>query len=206
MSERQINFSDLIQKYIDGSLAGLHVASPGRVESYDAASCKANVQPCIKKKLRSGEVIEPPVITNVPVVWPRTATSSIFMPISAGDYVLLIFCERSIDAWLSLGGVVDPEDYRKFDMSDAVALPGLFPFGQGKTVVSDHLQIRNGSATITVKSNGDIEIGGGVVTKLVNEAFQTLYNAHTHPVSGGATLAPTVLMTDAQLTGKVKAE
>jgi hypothetical protein len=128
------------------------------------------------------------------------------MPLTRGDYVLLVFCERSIDAWLSIGGIVDPDDYRKFDLSDAVAIPGLFPFGQGQSVVSDHLQIRNGEAIITVKSTGDIEIGGTLTKKLLTEAFQLIYNGHTHVVSGGTTGTPLPLTTAAELTTKVAAQ
>lgn len=40
-----------------------------------------------------------------------------------------------------------------------------------------------------------IELGAGAAESLVKgDTFKTLYNTHTHPVSGGATLAPSVLM------------
>ena len=38
-----------------------------------------------------------PVIQSVPVLFPRTKLSFIHFPIEVGDYVLLIFLERSID-------------------------------------------------------------------------------------------------------------
>jgi len=60
---------------------------------------------------------------------------------------------------------------------------------------------------IKVLPNGQIELGKGVLEKIVNgEAFQTLFNAHTHIGNLGVpTAAPAIPMAAAHLSSKVKA-
>jgi hypothetical protein len=62
-----------------------------------------------------------------------------------------------------------------------------------------------GSLAITATASS-IGAVGGLVNKLVTAAFVTLFNAHTHPVSGGTAQPPNQQMTDAQLTTVLEAE
>jgi len=47
----------------------------------------------------------------------------------------------------------------------------------------------NGSNTITLKANGDIELGASNLDKLVKEAVLSTLALHTHPVSGAPPVA-----------------
>jgi len=67
-----------------------------------------------------------------------------------------------------------------------------------KIAATGEITIQNGAASggkITLKTNGDIEIGSTSLLKLINENFQTLYNNHGHDYVVGAapfiTSAPT---------------
>lgn len=117
--------------------ATLRVALPGRVESYDPATQKANVQPLIMESyaddLGDAQVERLPVVTNVPICFPGAGPYRVTFPVAVGDTVLLVFCSSSIDRWLSRGGEVDPQDARHHDISDAVAIPGLFDFAHVPT-------------------------------------------------------------------------
>ena len=53
----------------------------------------------------------------------RTANAYIHPPIKSGDYVMLVFGERSIDKVLLSGSEVDPDDLRKHSLNDAIAIP-----------------------------------------------------------------------------------
>lgn len=109
----------------------LHTALPGRVESYDAAAQTADVRPMVRRALPNVEggttPREMPVLRSVPVVWPRTGSWFLHMPIVAGDSVLLVVLERDLARWRQTGAVSDPIDHRHHHLAHAVAVPGLFP-------------------------------------------------------------------------------
>jgi hypothetical protein len=138
-----------------------------------------------------------PVINNVPVIWPRTSLGSISFPLTHGDGVLLIFSERSLDEWLSNGGALAPNDPRQFDLSDAIAIPGLFSFAtqMPSTVNNTDFVINFKNEQIIIRDNGDIEVGKNSLKKLVNENLQNLFNNHVHNFVGNVGGATTIGVT-----------
>ncbi len=130
-SFRTPTLADVISGAIDASNQDLHVALPGRVESYDASTKLANIQPLLLQRLTAedGTVTTErlPVIPSVPVCFPRGGGGFfIEFPLQAGDNVLLVFCERSLDLWKTKGGEVDPIDSRFHTYQGAVCYPGLY--------------------------------------------------------------------------------
>lgn len=136
----------------------LRVALPGEIVSYDHTQQRASVRPLIRKKYKDGEVAPLPVIHQVPVVWPRGTDSALTMPLKAGDGVGLIFQDRSLDEWLSSGGMSTPNDSRQHDLSDAIAIPGLCSFNDADG--SEDVVLRHGDSKITLKDDGGIEVDG----------------------------------------------
>lgn len=132
MSDESQNFetpswSKVITDAIDNKLLQTHTAFPAEIVSYDATLQRAKIQPVLKKKYRTGEIVEVPVINDVPVAWPRAGQAIMHFPLKAGDTGLAICSERSVDLWKTFGGKVDPKDTRKHDYSDAFFLPGPAP-------------------------------------------------------------------------------
>lgn len=146
--------TDIFRDSVTAMLCNVHTALPGIVKAYDPVTNKATIQPALNKNFTSG--VEPmPILENVPIMFP----TNIVFPVNNGDYVLLIFAERSMDLWLSVGGQVTPNDPRKFDLSDAIAIPGLMPFTQ--TYPNNNNQdyvISFQGSTITIKDDGDVLI------------------------------------------------
>ncbi len=124
--------NDVIRAAVESAVADIHVAIPARVERVDLAKGLVDATPLVKEVGEDAEgarLAKPfPVITNVPIVFPGAGGMRITFPVAAGDVVLLIFSERSLDKWLSQGGEVDPIDPRRHHLSDAIAIPGLRPF------------------------------------------------------------------------------
>jgi hypothetical protein len=152
---------DMIKNAIEARLAGVHTAMPGVVVSYDPKTQTADVQPAIRKKYADGTVVNLPLLTSIPVIFQRTEKGYLHFPIAKDDTVLIIFCERSIDAWRLKGGVIDPKDFRKHDLSDAVCIPGLFARGsefEGEDgfadLVQDDMRIRIGEGFIGLGKDG----------------------------------------------------
>lgn len=145
-------------------LSGVHTALPGRVESYDHTGPSIEAKPLIKKLYRDGVELSLPVIVSVPVVFMRTARFKFTFPLEQGDGVLLIFAERSIDNWLSRGEEVAPQVSRKFDLSDAIAIPGLWGLEKG-LAIEDPDNFELALDDVNMHTDGmDFEITNGQVT------------------------------------------
>jgi hypothetical protein len=123
--------SEVIASHVRMVLESARTAIPGRVEKYDSATQTADVQPMVRNVLidPDGNRLEEslPIIPNVPVAWPRGGGFFLSMPVEKGDFVLLVICDRCIDVWRAKGSEADPADLRHHDLSDAVAIPGLYP-------------------------------------------------------------------------------
>lgn len=158
----------VLKDAIRAALLGVNTAIPGKVVSVDVAAGKCDVQPTIRRKFSSGEVVELPVITNVPIAQLRAGKAFVSVPLHVGDYVLLIFSQRSIDLWLTSGGSVDPKDPRSHALSDAIAYPGVYPFSDPPTGASgEDLIVKNDQATITVKPSGEVKIEAPLKVEII---------------------------------------
>ncbi len=154
---------------------------PGRVESYDSATCRANVQVLIlepnETEAGGREMKRRPVIVDVPVGFAGAGGMRVKFPISKGDTVVLLFCARSTDRFKASGKEVDPDDDRHHDLSDAIALPFDLSIPKSK----------NAGAFIEFTSSNLIKCGGD--EPLVTRAE---FNAHTHFVETTGTAAAQV--------------
>lgn len=196
---------EVLRAAMEYALADVHTALPGRVEAYDPATQKADIKPLIKRLVSTedGEELleELPVLPQVPVIFPRTASAFITFPVAAGDHVLLIFNERSIDNFVAGDGEdTDPDEYRTHDLSDAVALLGFYPDAKaiveadndterltmGTTeggmrlhIASDHVEVTfDGGSTMRLEqkdADATLQLGDGAVHAAIVEKLETLW-------------------------------
>ena len=153
------SLAELLGRSIDARLYDVRTAVPAEVLKYDLKKQCVDVQPLIKKVYDDGEALETAKVFNVPVAFPRAGEAYLALPIKKGDKVLLIVADRSLDKWKSTGGNVDPEDKRKHDLSDAVAIPGCYPFKEAAQINNaNDLILRNKNSEIRMKSNGKLWI------------------------------------------------
>lgn len=188
-----------------GLLSGINTVMPGYILSYNNSTQLAKVQPVFKTSFLNDdneEVIKDrPPIENVPVIFPRAGGYFISFPVATNDPVLLVFSQRSIDAYMETDGkkIVDPIDNRKFDLSDCFALPGMIT-GKNKlsNTLSNGLKIakEDDSTIIQIASNGEVQIKTSAVrlgsltankalalaqeTNARLSAIETAFNTHTH--------------------------
>jgi hypothetical protein len=170
--------AELLKAAVSKGLADTHVALPGVVTKYNAGTQRADVKPTVQLPYINDDGSEGvdvlPVIPEVPVLWPRAGGFFIHLPLAAGDTVLLLICERSIDEWNLTTGKVDtnPKDFRKHDLSDAIAIPGLATVPSAlKEVLSGAAvfgkekgpQVRAKSSAVEVTNKGLPSSTGGFV-------------------------------------------
>lgn len=140
------------------ALSNIHTALPGQIEKFDGD--KAQVLPLVKAifKSETGDVVQDlPVISGVPVMFPRWANGGICFPLKKGDTGLILFAERSIEEWVTRGVAQSPNDPRKFDLSDAIFIPGLYPFSQKNALYkNDSLVLSHDDNSFIIKDDGKI--------------------------------------------------
>ena len=117
---------DIILDAIRSNQLELNTCMPGIIRSYDPATQTATVQPAFKRTfIDPPEVKSRPEIDDVPVVFPRSGQAGIVFPVNAGDSVLLLFSQRSLDEWLDEGGEIKVNDSRLHNLNDCIAIPGF---------------------------------------------------------------------------------
>lgn len=125
---RSPQLAELLNHVKDRWAADVRVALPGRVEKYDAQTQLVDVKPLVNDRFEVADGVqslELPVIPSVPLMFPGAGGFHITFPVQKGDEVLLIFSDKSIDAWQNQGGISDPDDARRHHLTDAIAIPGL---------------------------------------------------------------------------------
>lgn len=182
----------ILQDAIRGELLDVHTCLPAKIEKYEASTQKANVQVLLKRKYEAdSEAINLPVINSVPVQWPSASQGSayIHLPLKVGDLGIVVFCERSIDLWLSgdpgkpddvldaRGKIFDPLDPRIFDLSDAIFIPGVLPFVHSlQNVNPDNLIVQNDKFRIEIAPDGTISLEGETeeLVTIIDDLFTNL--------------------------------
>ena len=155
------NLSDAIDFVLQRFKTGLHTAIPAMVTAVDSVGVGVRVDalPVVGLLLGDGTRRARPVAVNVPVVFVGGGGWLIRVPISVGDVVLLVFCERDISGWKSglFGGL--PTD-RMLSESDAVAIPMLSTVPDPDT----ELAITNADGSTRIRLTGDaIDIDAATV-------------------------------------------
>jgi hypothetical protein len=159
------DFVTALQASIEAQTSEINTSQPGVLVSYDPDRNRAVVRPAMQKRLADGSALDAPQIFEVPVVWPMGAggTAGLTLPIKPGDGMLLHFSQRSLEGWAS-GDSGAPDDPRHFDLSDAVATPGLVALGI--TVNATDAEFRFGDAKLRLRPDGGavLEVAGGSLT------------------------------------------
>lgn len=135
------------------------MAIPGIIQSFDAAKQTATVQPAITENIKIGnrdaQAMNLPILSDVPVQFPRAGGYSVTFPVKSGDECLLVFADMCIDGWWQSGGVQNQMERRRHDLSDAIAIIGITSVPNAVTDYStDAFQARSddGSTYIEIKT------------------------------------------------------
>lgn len=195
-NERSPTQLQITRNAIRAALANLWTCLPCEVIEYNPEAVTVNVQPLIKipVHLPDGEIetVELRMLLDVPVMFPCAGGFTITHPIKKGDECLVNFADRNIDLWWQSGGIQDPFDTRKHDLSDGFAF--FRPQSQAKRISdisTTDLEIRNDANTckIQIKPNGEIHfIGSKSVFHHPVEMQQTLNVAGKSTMQGGASI------------------
>lgn len=197
--ERIANPEELQLVRFEQMLGNLRTASPGIVKEVNLDKQTVTVQLAIQGKIvdQTGVAkwVNMPLLTDVPIIWPRAGGFSLTFPVAVGDECLVVFGERCIDSWWQSGGVQKPIDDRQHDLSDAFAIFG--PTSQPRklgNVQANAVELRTDSRSdyISLKDGSlDINIVGAVTVKCGTatvEAQTTTVNSPSNTINGPLTV------------------
>ena len=204
-----ITQKQFVKKQINDTLDWTYTSLPASVITYDEKTQTATVQPLINYTWEDGVVHEDPPIEDVPIIFPSAGGGMISFPVAVGDTVLLQFCMRAIGDWVEGDGSAStPLENRTHELSDAVAIPGLYPKRNTLEPDPDNVEIKFKGNKITLKTNGDvvieagkIELGAGASESVIlGDAFKAIFDTHVH---GAAGTPPVVPLPPSTLSNKV---
>lgn len=189
MISRSPTLAEVLNALRDGILRDARVSLPGRVESFDAATNTADIQPMVRETVENDDgttsQVSLPILTGVPVMFPSGGGFRITFPIAQGDTVLLVFADRSIDAFMSQGQEGSPADQRRHSLSDAVAIPSLVSENRAWTnIEADVITIgkETGSNSDFVALAAKVKSEIQALRDTVSTALSAL-SGHTHSIT-----------------------
>lgn len=157
-----------MQSVVDRFAGDLHTCLPARIIGLDYKTQKATVQPLIKMRYTDAGsnpdgLVDMSSIPSVPLIFPSSKYATMTFPVKAGDLVLLVFSQRSVDTFKYSDGStpVDPNDYRMHDYSDAFAICGVGTFTTALGIHEEDTVIRMNAGKpeetkLSFKPNGDV--------------------------------------------------
>ena len=160
MTDRTDSLAQIIQTAVKSALVDTHTSMPGCIVSYNRDLQTCSVQPCIKRRYSTGEVVNLPIIQNVPVQFPGGGEFKMHYDLEKDDDVLIMFSERSIDEWIKKGGTVESTQKRIHDLTDAFVIPGVLPEPKAYSPQGPKgsFEISNGSNSFIISKDGKIKI------------------------------------------------
>jgi hypothetical protein len=205
--EQAPTLSQLLKQAIDNRLVDVHTALIGRVERYDHKTQLADIQPVLKRSLKilDGSSIQEqlPLLSEVPVLFPRAGGFFCSFPIQPGDFVQIIFNETSIDEFLAEKPTRIGSSER-FCLHGAIAIPGVYPLSKPLTGAHGANLVMGKDKGVQLHIDGEkIRLGSDVADEALAlaknvkrelEKFRSAFNSHTHIATaafGAVTNAPT---------------
>lgn len=204
---RTPTLAQVIKRAIDAALADVRVSLPAEIVKFDDMTQLAVVKPLLKETHENEEETEVvqslPVISNVPVQFPRAGGFVLTFPVQPGDPCLLVFSDRALDKWIDSAKDSDPVDLRRHALSDAIAILGVsakpkaianFETGGVKLGKEGglHIYIDAGKVALGDKTATDTVAMNQKVLSALN-AIASAFALHTHIASGpGSPTGPAV--------------
>ena len=155
----------------------VHCCLPCIVQSFNRETMTIEAQPVIRERVigENGQIeyINYPLLINVPVLQYGAKNYCISFPIEEGDECLVFFSDLSIDNWWLNGGVQNPVEQRRHDLSDGFAIFGIMNQEKMKENKFNNEPPVEGLSMFDTKSGAGITVVDGDVKLTVVDGIST---------------------------------
>lgn len=156
------SFSDVLQAWFQSNNRSFSCVKIGRIESFNPTTQTANIQILHKKKneynLKANELVDYPLLCEVPVVVIGGGNSHITFPISKGDNCIILFNDYDYDNWYISGEARPSNIDRVHNITDGIAIVGIHSLVDLISDYSEYVQIKySDSSKITIGSTIDLQ-------------------------------------------------
>jgi hypothetical protein len=183
------SMSDLLNMFKKEIMLSLNCHAIATVQSFDSSnqtvSATVNYKKSYYKLSTDGtykmQLVDYPVLLDVPVLILGGGLAQITFPIQKGDECLILFNDRDLDNWFQSGQVAGVASGRLHSFSDGIAFVGLnsmpnvitdydmtrakFSYGSTMVAVGESLvKIANQTTTLKTVINGLIDVIEGLTT------------------------------------------
>jgi len=146
---------DKVEMLIEKKIGGINTVDVGKVIDVDwdrfRVSCK------LKSSSTKGE---PPIFKNIPLALPQTNKTTVCLPVSVGDTVIILYNKHNLKRALN-DDKIKRHSGRKFSLNNAIAMPGLMTGavdkpdydGEGIKIIADEVTIDADK----IKLDGEVE-------------------------------------------------
>ena len=179
------SFASMVNSLISANQQELNTFMPAKILEYYPNKQTADVQLVLQRTLIDPpSTINRPVLYDAPVMFPRSKTQCIHIPLEKGDNVGVIFCQRSLEDWKQVGDITKVNDIRLHDVSDGVVIAGLDIESNAKTLPSP--------SKLSISSTSGMWIGNpqGTPAVLAGVSEAELFQALAELCTIISTLAP----------------
>ena len=183
---KEINTLDsVINSEILSNQLELNTFMPAEVVEYYPSTQTVDVKFSLKRTIADPpSVIERPRLYGIPVMFPKSGTQFIHLPLEKGDSIGVIFSQRSLDDWKVKGSQTKVNSTRLHDISDGVAIAGLDIKSKAKILPSP--------SKLSISSTSGMWIGNpqGTPAVLAGVSEAELFQALAELCTIISTLAP----------------
>lgn len=149
------NLKELLDDRTAEIFASLNCVNIGKVESINADEQTVEVTLQIKRLAQDATSTAWPMLVDCPYFVLQGGGAYIDMPITAGDFCLVLFNDRSIDTWWDTANMTDPRTPRKHSLSDGIALVGLNPKPQALEHKDTSVGIEAAGKKVRINNNAE---------------------------------------------------
>jgi len=184
-----MSFSELLESAINDKIKDIQLGMIGKIDSFDSAKMRADVDPLLKIKNDEGEEIELPILPDLPVRFFYGGGFLIKPTYQSGDLVWISFSTHDLEN--SLQEYKRAASEKKFEIHNACVMGGvvkdnfIFPLLQLNALNKDGMVLVNeGGIGLRVDDIGLFALNGPIEFNILT---------HTHTAIGlGAPTSPPI--------------
>lgn len=207
LTRQELEAEEAMQYSIDTMLYLLRTAQPAVVISFNETQNTVQVQPSIMGKQAKKDAKPLPELLDVPVSFYGAGGYVITHKPQQGDVCLLMASDRSLSRWKQAGGVIDPGERRRHNLTDSVAFFGLNHFAAAYQNIQDGIDIRTRDGLTYINLQSDkIDATIGAAKFVMQEGSQSLTLAGTPIYTATPSLVAfsvPITATEATIAGRV---